>query len=114
MKKEQKTVEQVYQEDWKDIVEKDGVIDVEQVKMELADFSFMLEQVPLVYSELVGLSKPNYYASAIIGQHKERYLAKGTTKDDISDMIADHTDLDEFKEELIEYFEITSDSTHKD
>lgn len=59
-------VEKIYQENWKEIIEKDGKVDLEQVKKELRDFSFMLEQVPLVYSEVSKglLSKPNYHVDA--------------------------------------------------
>lgn len=40
----------------------------EKIARELSDYSFMMEQVPKVYSEISGgvLSKPNYYASSVI------------------------------------------------
>lgn len=61
-------VEGIYQSFWKDIVEKNGVIDIEQVKKELADYSFVLSEVSKVYTHVTGglLSKPNYHANGII------------------------------------------------
>tara|TARA_R110000803_G_scaffold109250_1_gene177629 strand:- start:569 stop:904 length:336 start_codon:yes stop_codon:yes gene_type:complete len=108
-KKENKTenkTEKVYQENWKDIIEKDGVIDLEQVKLELADFSFLIEQACSVYSELVGLSKPNYPADIIIKEHNERYLDKEIALEDVKDLIKGCSDKEELSEELLKYFKI--------
>ena len=101
-------VELKYQEDWKDIIEKDGVVDLEQVKKELCDYSFMLEQVPLVYSEVSKglLSKTNYYAHILIKHLEENFYDKGITQHDVADMIKGCSDLEELKEALVEYFEI--------
>lgn len=44
-----KDIEQVWQEFWKPIVEKDGVLDLEQVKKELFDFWQAMQSVPKVY-----------------------------------------------------------------
>ena len=47
-------VERVYQEFWKPIVERDGVLDVEQVKRELFDFWQAMQRVPKVYCHVTG------------------------------------------------------------
>lgn len=62
------TAEETYKNFWKLIVEKDGEVDMKQVKKELHDFHFVMAQVSMVYSELTGgqLSKPHYYADGVI------------------------------------------------
>jgi len=101
-----KSVEKNYQENWKEIIEKDGKVDFEQVKKELSDYSFLLENVPIVYSELINLSYPNYPAHVILREHNERYICKEIVADDIEDMIKGCSDLEELKEALIDYFDI--------
>lgn len=49
-----------------------GAIDRDAVARELHDYSFQMEQIRIVYSELADLSKPNYYAHAILGQINSR------------------------------------------
>jgi hypothetical protein len=53
---------------WGKVCYPDGMT-AEQVQNELADFHFMLEQVPKVYMHITGglLSKPNYFADVVIG-----------------------------------------------
>lgn len=56
---------------WRPILFKeDGTLDVEQLKKEMADFSFMIGEVPRVYSHVTGglLSKPNYFADTVIAE----------------------------------------------
>lgn len=62
------TAEETYKNFWKLIVEKDGEVDMEQVKKELHDFHFVMNQVSKVYDHLTGgnLSKPHYYADGVI------------------------------------------------
>lgn len=58
-----------WNEFWKEIVcEKDGALNLEQVKKELSDYSMILEEVPKVYCAVTGdtLSKPNYKAETVI------------------------------------------------
>lgn len=61
-------VERVWNEFWKPIVCKNETLDIEQIKKELCDYLFLLEQVPKVYNHITNglLSKPNYYADAVI------------------------------------------------
>lgn len=63
-------VEQVFQEFWAEIVQSNGVLDVDQVKRELFDYHAMLKEVPKVYDVVTGgrISKPNTSATAVIGE----------------------------------------------
>lgn len=93
MPNEEPTVEEIYQAFWKDILEKEtcmtcstvfdeeqvtntcpkcggalmSLLQVEQVKKELHDFTIMIQEVPKVYSHVTGgmVSKPLTYASAV-------------------------------------------------
>lgn len=64
------TAEETYENFWKLIVEKDGEVDMEQVKKELHDFHIVMNEVSKVYSHLTGgqLSKPHYYADDVISE----------------------------------------------
>lgn len=108
MKKET-TVEEVYNEFWKGIVEVDGVVDMQAVKNELSDFSHMLDQVPKVYMEVTRgrISKPNTYASAVISEFNNTHWPKGTIQDDIRDIL-ENADLtaEEKLSEIVDYLEL--------
>lgn len=61
---------------WNSIIRNaDGTINEEQVYKELADFSFMIGEVPKVYMHITDnlLSKPNYYAYGVISKADETY-----------------------------------------
>jgi hypothetical protein len=68
-------VEKEYQEFWKGIVEKDGVIDIEQIKKELFDFSKLMANASKVYEHVTGhqLSKINYDADVVIALAEDHY-----------------------------------------
>jgi len=106
--KEEKDYKEDYDEFWKDIVEKDGVINMEQVKKELSDFHFMMQQVPEVYMEVTGgkISKCNTYAFEIINIFQDEYLSKGIVQDDIRDLLDDDTNLETLQQELKNYFDL--------
>ena len=57
---------------WRGIYE--NGMTVEQVCNELHDLEFMAGEVPKVYCHVTGgrISKPNTYASEVIGEHDER------------------------------------------
>jgi hypothetical protein len=57
-----------WDEFWKEIVAPDGVLDVEQVKKELADFSMLLNFVPKVYDHATGgaVTYPQTLPNAVI------------------------------------------------
>jgi hypothetical protein len=63
---------QGYWKTWAHVEAPDGAISRDAVARELSDFSFIMEQVSTVYSELADLSKPNYHAHAILGVIHER------------------------------------------
>jgi hypothetical protein len=106
-------IEENYQKIWKNIVKKDGIIDLEQLKKELFDFSFMIKQVPLIYSKISKglLSKPHYYAHVLIEQLEKNFYDKEITQDDVLDMIKGCSDLEEIKKSLVDYFEIEKPTT---
>lgn len=61
--------EKVYEEFWKGIVEdENGNLNIDQVKRELSDFKFIIDQLPYIYCEVTGnrLSKHMYPASSVI------------------------------------------------
>lgn len=61
---------------WKDICTDDnGNLNLDQVKRELSDYSFILEQLPTIYCHITGdtLSKPFYDAKTIINLADEHY-----------------------------------------
>lgn len=65
--------DEIYESFWKGIVEKDGVVDMDAVKRELADYHHVLCEVPKVYDEITNgrLSKTNYFAEDVIAQYRE-------------------------------------------
>lgn len=79
--------EAVYEHFWKALVEKeDGSLNVDQVKKELADYKIMLDEVPKVYNELAGLSKPLTRAEAIISIVEDRMIDRQMAYDDLINM----------------------------
>lgn len=62
-----------YDEFWKDIIEKDGVVNLDQVKRELYDFLQMMVNAGKVYCHVTcgQISKPNTNADAVIAIHDE-------------------------------------------
>lgn len=107
--KEDKEYEKVWEDFWKDIVcNEDGSINIEQVKKELSDFHFILEQIPKVYCHITNgtLSKPNYKAETVIDvfeSTQSELINKEMAKDDLLQML-DGEISEESKKELEEYF----------
>lgn len=60
---------------WEPIVMKNGVLDLEQVKLELHDFYVAMQEVPKVYCHITGdrLSKILYKASLVIEAADDNY-----------------------------------------
>ena len=72
----EKTPDEIFEEFWKPIIcNEDGSINMEQLKKELADFSFIMEQVSKVYCHITDyrLSKVNYRAETVIAAADRRY-----------------------------------------
>ena len=75
---------------WKEIcMTEDGQINLEQIKRELFDFSFIMHEVATVYCHITGnrMSKPNYHANTVIDvmnevQDLEREQQKLDDKED--------------------------------
>jgi len=97
--------EQTNKEFWKDIIYKNGKLDEKQVMKELADFYFLIKEVPKVYCEITGglLSKLNYPASVILVEFNERFWDKEIIIEDIEKMMKSAKTLEELKEELEDY-----------
>ena len=70
-------VEDNWREFWMPIVAPNGVVNIQQVKRELFDFSVVMRNVSEVYDELTGgmISKPNTRSSAVIAAHND-YLER--------------------------------------
>lgn len=61
---------------WKDIIlNPDGSINIEQLKKELSDFYFIMNEVPKVYDSVTGgrMSKISYHASDVIAESEDYY-----------------------------------------
>lgn len=77
MTDEQQKVEQEFERFWKNIIiNKDGTLNVSQIKKELYDYSVLLREVPKVYDALTGgkISKANTKAEAVIEVAREHML----------------------------------------
>jgi hypothetical protein len=63
-----KDYEKTYKEFWKEIVERNGKLNMIQIKKELFDYHKMMGQVGLVYDHITGgaVSKPNTEAKTVI------------------------------------------------
>lgn len=64
-------VEEDFEKFWRGIVlNEDGSLNVDQTKKELADFHFIMREVPKVYLHITGhrMSKPMYHAEAVIAE----------------------------------------------
>lgn len=101
-------VEKEYEEFWKDIVEDDGVLNKEQIKKELYDFSMVMVNCSKAYSEMTcgNITKPNTYFSEVLGIFQEKFWYVENVKDDVKDMLNSCSDTDELKQELVEYFSL--------
>ena len=70
---EDKTPEEVYEECWRPILEKDGKLDMDQLKKELSDFLMVMEMVSKVYDEVTGgrVSNPLVIPQQVITAYEE-------------------------------------------
>ena len=71
-----KDYEKTYDDFWKGIVEnEDGSLNLDQIKRELHDFQFLLENTSKVFDGLTGgrISKPNTLASVVISEVESIY-----------------------------------------
>ena len=84
------SVDVVYEEFWKDIVEKDGVLDLDQVKKELFDFLVLMRFVPKVYMHITNgqISKPNTDPDVVINMSDD--VLNQCVKDALEEMRSKH------------------------
>jgi hypothetical protein len=85
-----KKVDKVWDVFWKDIVcNKDGSINIKQVKKELYDFHFVMQEVPKVYSHITNgrLSKILYPAETVITEVDDIINQEYIMKDDLRDLL---------------------------
>lgn len=71
-----KDYEQIYNDFWKEIIEnKDGSINIDQLKRELHDFHTAITNVGKVYYHITGgrISKINTLAEVVISKAEEYY-----------------------------------------
>ena len=106
-------VERVYQDFWKEIIcDKDGKVDIEQVKKELCDYYKILQEVPKVYSEVTGgvLSKPLYDAETVLSFFRDKYANKAGNVDLLSDdwdlITAECKTNTDYKKAIFDYLQI--------
>jgi hypothetical protein len=88
--------EEYYEKYWKDIIEKGGKINLDQVKRELFDYSFLMDQASKVYCEVTNglLSKTTYFADTIIAEYE----------DDLTKWVCEA--IEDYKKEQQEKFEL--------
>lgn len=82
------TPEQCYDDFWKEIVEnEDGSINLDQIKKELFDFCFMMDNTAEVFCEVSGnrISKPMTPASGVICCFQD--LVDETVRREIDDLV---------------------------
>jgi len=83
-------VNKVYNDFWKNIIERDGKVDMDAVKCELHDYSILLNNVPSVYCHVTGsrISKPNTFAFEVEQAADEYYqdLYDGIHKEEIDEL----------------------------
>ncbi|PGU29641.1 hypothetical protein COD66_23335 [Bacillus cereus] len=100
-----KDYNQVFEEHWKKhVTDERGNLDKDKVKRELSDYKYLLDQVPTVYSELAGLSKPFYSAQTIINAayENQKEYARDIYLEDIRQMV--ETDGTVHLSDIEEYF----------
>ena len=60
-------------DNWSFLLNKDGSVNLDLLKYELADFSHLINEVPKIYDHIAGLSKHMYFADTIISEADRRY-----------------------------------------
>jgi hypothetical protein len=81
--------QKIFKDFWAEIVcNPDGTLNMDAVQRELADYYFMLQEVPKVYDYVTGgmISKPNTCAFEVNDMADEHYhkSIEGTIRDDLT------------------------------
>jgi hypothetical protein len=102
---DEKDYEQTYREFWAPILDAPDVDREDQIRRELHDYSFLMDEVPLVYDHVSGnrISKPNTMAFEVINQHDEVFVNQGCVADDLRALVRDASDFDELKKLVGDY-----------
>ena len=76
---EERNTQEIFEEIWAPIVMKDGVLDAEQVKLELLDYHQLIRRVSEVYEEITGgkLSKPTYLPGVVLDEYRRQMEEAG-------------------------------------
>ncbi len=82
-----KETQDEYDRFWKPIIEKDGVIDLEQLKKELYDYSVVMECVAGVYCDLTGGHISKLMTSPDVVIAKAREVIEREVTEDIIDTL---------------------------
>jgi hypothetical protein len=107
-----KDYEKVYNEFWKPILEEKGRFNKTQMKKELWDWHYAMDQIGKVYCEITNglLSKPMYPAETVIGVYQDdlekNYIPRDTMNDDIKNILKEKVSAKQKLKEIIEYLEI--------
>ena len=106
--KRDKDYKENYADFWKDIVETNGVLDLDKVQRELSDFHFLMEEALKVYMEVSGgmISKTNTYAFEVLNLFEEKFEDKEITKDHIESILEEEISAEDKLEEIKNYFGI--------
>lgn len=105
-------VEELFEKFWKPILFKDGKLNMDQLKKELCDYYFIIDQVPKVYDYVTGgkVSKPNTYADAVIGEYENyiQEIVNDTLKEEFEVLLDEYQDAidDDVIDELKEKYKI--------
>ena len=101
---------------WEPIIcDKNGNIDVEQLKKELCDYYFVIHEVPKVYCEVTGgtLSKILYDPNTVISLFNERFGDKASAvnflPDDWDLVTAECVTNEDYKKAIFEYLGCAED-----
>jgi hypothetical protein len=104
---------EVFETFWKEIIiDEDGNINMDQLKLELLDFYNMINEVPKVYSAVTGgiLSKPTWDAEYVLDYFNEKYGSKAAALEYLADdwdlITADCETNADFKKAIFNYMYI--------
>jgi hypothetical protein len=94
--------EKTYNDHWKRTVEnEDGTLNKDQVMRELSDYTVVMDNASLVYSEIANLSKPNTAAHHVLAAADDLYA--GHHADDALDQLFDVMETAADKQAVIDF-----------
>lgn len=106
--KEEKDYKKEYEDFWKEIVEnKDGTLNKDQVMRELSDYSMMMNNCALAYSEMTNqkISKPNTKFFEVQNIFNDLFIEKQIAADDlVNNVLTKDMTYEEIIKEIKDYF----------